>query len=98
MKKLLTILHAEDRLSPSALSLVKGGDGIINTCRLNLCKINYNACGSNYCQTNDGQCDTNSCEINCTSYCGSNCGSNCKGYLNPSINPGDSCTRELPRP
>lgn len=27
MKQLLTVLHAEDRLSPSALSIVKGGDG-----------------------------------------------------------------------
>lgn len=25
MKQILTVLHAEDRLSPSALSIVKGG-------------------------------------------------------------------------
>lgn len=34
MKQLLTVLHAEDRLSPSALSIVKGGDAIIMSCGL----------------------------------------------------------------
>lgn len=48
MKQLLTVLHAEDRLSPSALSIVKGGDNpIIKPCTDNVCDVNKGSCTEN---------------------------------------------------
>lgn len=69
MKKLLTILHAEDHLSPSALSIVKGGDAIIMSCGTNTCDVNLNICTiKNECGTNDQQCERNACVINCRAF------------------------------
>lgn len=68
MKQLLTILHAEDRLSPSALEIVKGGDAATPMCLVNNCKFNLSICGSNICGANDDDCTINSCEVNCVRY------------------------------
>lgn len=68
MKQLLTVLHAEDRLSPSALGIVKGGDAIIMSCGTNSCRLNVGTCTTNECGTNDQLCGTNTCVINCRSY------------------------------
>lgn len=72
MKQLLTILHAENRLSPSVLSLVKGGDGpTIDICNVNKlsCEINSATCIINQCKINDQDCNFNYCNLNCLSYC-----------------------------
>lgn len=69
MKKLLTILHAEDHLSPSALSIVKGGDNpIIKPCTDNVCDVNKGSCTENNCSINDQKCVINKCGINCLSH------------------------------
>lgn len=79
MKQLLTVLHAEDRLSPSALSIVKGGDAII-ICVSNTCRLNVGTCTiKNECGTNDQGCERNACVINCRSY----------------VPPSPSCPREV---
>lgn len=88
MKKLLTVLHAEDRLSPSALSIVKGGDGSLTTCRLNNCGVFSATCTDNTCDINDVDCTGNKCTVNCKSYCGQNCSS----HLISGENPGHTCT------
>lgn len=84
MKQLLTVLHAEDRLSPSALSIVKGGDGEYVFCQENKCTGNTGSCNINNCQGNNAYCDRNDCTQN---------------YIKiKDPNPGHTCQRELPRP
>lgn len=87
MTQLLTVLHAEDRLSPSALSIVKGGDDPVPSCRINLCGIHKGTCLNNTCNINDANCIKNNCETNCQSHCGSNC----QGNLISGENPGHTC-------
>lgn len=87
MKQLLTILHAENRLSPSVLSLVKGGDGpIILICRLDNCSYYEAKCRINNCGYNNKDCDINVCQSNCKEFY-----LICKEFINP--NP--SCPREV---
>lgn len=88
MKQILTVLHAEDRLSPSALSIVKGGVDIISSCQRNNCRIHKGNCGVNTCDINDADsCIANNCSTNCRSHCGSNCSS----HLISGENPGHTC-------
>lgn len=87
MKQILTVLHAEDRLSPSALSIVKGGVDIISSCRLNKCDVFSASCTDNTCDINDVDCTGNKCTVNCKSYCGQNCSS----HLISGENPGHTC-------
>lgn len=88
MKQLLTVLHAEDRLSPSALSIVKGGVDVVITCRINNCGTHTGSCGVNTCTINDAtSCIENTCGTNCRSHCGSNCSS----HLISGENPGHTC-------
>lgn len=91
MKQLLTVLHAEDRLSPSALSIVKGGVDVIITCRLNNCGVFSASCTDNTCDINDMDCTGNKCTVNCRSHCASNCSSNCSSHLISGENPNPSC-------
>lgn len=93
MKQVLTILHAENRLSPSVLSLVKGGDVPLNPiCRLdNNCLtdecISYEAkCVINRCGFNNKDCEINDCQSNCKIFFPL-----CKGDINP--NP--SCPKAV---
>lgn len=88
MKQILTVLHAEDRLSPSALSIVKGGNGSLTTCRLNNCGVFSGSCTDNSCEINDVDCTGNKCTVNCKSHCGQNC----QGNLISGENPGYTCT------
>ena len=81
MKKLLTVLHAEDRLSPSALSIVKGGDGEYVFCQENNCTGNSGSCNINNCQGNNAYCDRNGCSQNFVKL--------------PNPNPDPSCKREV---
>lgn len=88
MKQILTVLHAEDRLSPSALSIVKGGVDILSSCQRNNCREHKGDCGKNTCDINDADsCIDNNCGINCQSHCGSNCSS----HLISGENPGHTC-------
>lgn len=87
MKQILTVLHAEDRLSPSALSIVKGGVDVVIPCRINNCGVFSGFCTDNTCEINDVACTGNKCTINCKSYCGSNCSS----HLISGENPNPSC-------
>lgn len=84
MKQLLTILHAENRLSPSVLSLVKGGDVPLNpicrldNCNKDLCIQNQGNCIVNKCYYNYYDCDINECHSNCINF-----NSLCKEWINP---------------
>lgn len=64
MAQLLEILHQENRLAPSALAIVKGGDGTTKMCSENGCERNTGKCTFNYCQGNSGDCETNNCKGN----------------------------------
>lgn len=66
MTQLLKILHQEDRLSPSALAIVKGGNynPLSNSCEKNSCQTNTGTCNINKCRGNSGDCDTNECKGN----------------------------------
>lgn len=64
MSKLLEVLHQEDTLSPSALAIVKGGDGLAISCRKNSCKDNTGVCDVNKCVKNSLDCWENKCQGN----------------------------------
>lgn len=83
MKKLLTILHAEDRLSPSALSIVKGGDDELVFCQINNCTGNSGSCKENNCKGNDAYCEINGCSQNYTKIKDPNPGYTCRPAFNP---------------
>lgn len=89
MKKLLTILHAENRLSPSVLKFVKGGEmSMYSSCMKNNCNLFDATCTVNSCQINDLDCISNSCYRHCKVACYSNCDPNviCREDLNPDPN------------
>lgn len=65
MSQLLKVLHQEDRLAPSALAIVKGGnDAPTISCDKNACENNTGTCTINKCRGNSGACGTNECKGN----------------------------------
>lgn len=93
MKHLLTILHAENRLSPSVLRLVKGGDVPLNP----ICRLDNN-CITDLCIQNQGKCIVNKCYYNYYDCDFNECHSNCKDFYplcKEHINPNPSCPREV---
>lgn len=90
MKQLLTILHAENRLSPSVLSLVKGGDGSFkSSCISNWCNLYHGNCKDNNCQINDWDCNNNVCTTDCSMVCDTHCPPN--RICGQNLNPDPSC-------
>lgn len=93
MKQLLTILHTENRLSPSVLSLVKGGDVPLNP----ICRLD-NECSSHGCYSYQAKCNINNCDHNNEDCEINNCQSNCMIFIplcKEDINPNPSCPREV---
>lgn len=93
MKQLLTILHAENQLSPSVLSLVKGGDVPLNP----ICRLDNN-CFTDECTSYKAKCFINRCGYNNKDCDINDCQSNCKIFIplcDRDINPNPSCPKAV---
>lgn len=62
--KSLVSLREENLLLPSALEMVKAGDGVLPICTTNICKANTGLCKVNHCVVNEISCEENQCDKN----------------------------------